>query len=78
MADILVVDDDQSVAAAFERFLRHEGHRSFLASDAADAFRQVGENEPDLVFMDIRMPGVDGLQALRRCGSSIPTSTWSS
>jgi DNA-binding NtrC family response regulator len=65
VADILVVDDDQSVASAFERFLRHEGHRPFLASDAADAFRQVGENKPDLVFMDVRMPGVDGLQALK-------------
>lgn len=65
MADILVVDDDQSVATAFERFLRHEGHRPFLASDAADAFHQVGEHRPDLVFMDVRMPGVDGLQALK-------------
>ena len=72
MADILVVDDDQSVAAAFERFLRHEGHRSFLASDAADAFRQVGENEPDLVFMDVRMPGVDGLQALKALREQYP------
>jgi DNA-binding NtrC family response regulator len=72
VADILVVDDDQSVAAAFERFLRHEGHRPHLASDAADAFRQVGENQPDLVFMDIRMPGVDGLQALKALREQYP------
>ena len=65
MADILVVDDDQSVATAFERFLQHEGHVCTLASNAEDALRLVGERDPDLVVMDIRMPGVDGLQALQ-------------
>lgn len=72
MADILVVDDDQSVATAFERFLRHEGHRPFLASSAADALRQVSEQRPDLVFMDVRMPGVDGLQALQTLRAQFP------
>ena len=72
MADILVVDDDQSVATAFERFLRHEGHRPFLASSAADALRQVSEHRPDLVFMDVRMPGVDGLQALQALRAQFP------
>ncbi|HEY6509164.1 MAG TPA: response regulator, partial [Vicinamibacterales bacterium] len=72
MADILVVDDDQSVATAFERFLRHEGHRPFLASSAVDAFRQVAENRPELVFMDVRMPGVDGLQALQQLRAQFP------
>jgi DNA-binding NtrC family response regulator len=72
LADILVVDDDQSVATAFERFLRHEGHRPFLASSAADALRQVSEHRPDLVFMDVRMPGVDGLQALQALRAEYP------
>ena len=65
MADILVVDDDQSVATAFERFLRHEGHTCLLASNADDALRLVDERRPALAFMDVRMPGVDGLQALK-------------
>ena len=65
MADILVVDDDQSIATAFERFLRHEGHECALASNAEDALRLVEERHPALVFMDVRMPGVDGLQALK-------------
>jgi DNA-binding NtrC family response regulator len=72
MAHILVVDDDQSVASAFERFLRHEGHDYRLASSAADALRLVAEHEPDLVVMDIRMPGVDGLQALTEMRSRHP------
>src|SRR5512147_751282 len=64
MAEILIVDDDQSIASAFERFLRLEGHECRLASNAADAIRLVGEREPHLVMMDVRMPGTDGLQAL--------------
>jgi len=72
MADILVVDDDQSVATAFERFLRHEGHTCLLASNAEDALRMVGERRPALAFMDVRMPGVDGLQALATLRSRYP------
>ncbi len=64
MADILVVDDDQSIAAAFERVLRHEQHGYRVASNAEDAVHLIAEREPDLVLMDVRMPGVDGLQAL--------------
>jgi DNA-binding NtrC family response regulator len=72
MAEILIVDDDQSVAAAFERFLKHEGHVCTLASNAGDALRLAGERNPDLVMMDIRMPGTDGLQALQQMRSAHP------
>jgi DNA-binding NtrC family response regulator len=72
MADILVVDDDQSIATAFERFLRHEGHDCTLASNAEDALRIVEERRPALVFMDVRMPGVDGLQALKMLRGRYP------
>jgi DNA-binding NtrC family response regulator len=72
MAEILVVDDDQSVATAFERFLRHEGHTCLQASNAEDALRIVDERRPALVFMDVRMPGVDGLQALKMLRDRFP------
>jgi len=72
MADILIVDDDQSVATAFERFLKHEGHDCTLASNAEDALRLIDARSPDLVMMDIRMPGTDGLQALQQMRSAHP------
>ena len=75
MADILVVDDDQSIATAFQKFLDHEGHACLLASNAEDAVRLVGERGPDLVIMDVRMPGTDGLTALqtiRKLHGSVP------
>ena len=72
MAEILVVDDDQSVASAFERFLQYEGHAHRIASSAQEALRLIVEKTPDLVVMDIRMPGVDGLQALQEIRSRFP------
>jgi DNA-binding NtrC family response regulator len=72
MADILVVDDDQSVATAFERFLDAEGHACRLASGAAEAMRMIEQQPPNVVIMDIRMPGVDGLQALQQFRSRFP------
>ena len=72
MADILVVDDDQSIATAFEHFLRFEGHDCRLASNVEDAVRLIGERQPTLIMMDIRMPGVDGLQALKQIRSTFP------
>ena len=72
MAEILVVDDDQSIATAFERFLRQEGHVCTIVSNAEDAVRVAGERAPDLVVMDIRMPGVDGLEALQQLRARHP------
>lgn len=65
MADILVVDDDQSIVMAFKRFLSDERHAARFAGDAHDALSLIGQRKPDLVIMDVRMPGVDGLQALQ-------------
>jgi DNA-binding NtrC family response regulator len=72
VADILVVDDDESIATAFQHFLTYEGHSFRIASNAEDATMLMTERQPNVVIMDVRMPGVDGLQALEEIRSRFP------
>lgn len=74
MADILVIDDDQSIARAFERFLKHDRHEFRIGSSAQEGLRLLSERIPDLVFMDVRMPGLDGLQALPMMRAQYPAA----
>ena len=64
MASILIVDDDENLCSAFGRFLTEQGHVPLVASNVKDAVDAVATARPDLVVMDIRMPGANGLQGL--------------
>jgi len=66
MALILVVDDDASVTALVERGLKEYGHEIISASQGVQALRLMQERRPDLVILDIVMPGTDGLEVCRR------------
>jgi DNA-binding NtrC family response regulator len=72
MADILIVDDDQAIATAFEHFLTYEGHTFRLASSAAEGMALLEQRSPDVVVMDVRMPGVDGVTALQQMRRRFP------
>ncbi len=64
MARILVVDDDERICKVFTEFLSGEGHEPEIASNASEALESVRAGRPDLVLMDVRMPGTNGLEAL--------------
>ncbi|MBW2285082.1 MAG: sigma-54-dependent Fis family transcriptional regulator, partial [Deltaproteobacteria bacterium] len=61
---ILIVDDEASIIQTLEGVLRDEGFDVAGASDGAEALEKIGEVIPDLVLLDIWMPGMDGLEVL--------------
>jgi len=65
-ARILVVDDDLSIRETFERHLKRVGHEVLTAASAEEALNALADFDPTLVITDVRMPGMDGLELLRR------------
>ena len=63
---ILVVDDDPMVATTVQRVLRPEGYDVDVALGGAQALEQARAHPPDLVVLDLMMPGIDGLDVCRR------------
>jgi two-component system response regulator MprA len=68
-ARILVVDDDPMLAAALRRPLTYEGYEVDVATSGEEALARVHEHAPDLVVLDVLLPGMDGLATCRRLRS---------
>ncbi len=68
--NILVVDDQPGVRYLLDTVVREEGHNSYLASNGLEAVEMVKKVNPHLVFMDIRMPVMDGTKALEKITES--------
>ena len=62
---ILVVDDDPEIVSFIRRGLIYEGYAVESAGDAAAALEKTGEFQPDLVILDVMMPGMDGTDSVR-------------
>ena len=69
MAKVLVVDDDRIVAEMYRLALSRAGHEVEIANDGVAALKAASTNRPDIVFLDIRMPEMDGIEVLRNLGS---------
>lgn len=72
---ILVVDDEPAVRDAVQRALRLESYEVEAAADGTEALRNLTLSSPDLIILDVLMPGVDGLEVcrrLRKAGDSTP------
>lgn len=63
---VLVVDDEQGIRAALGQLLEYEGYEVRAVSNATDGISEYQKFNPDLVFMDVKMGGMDGLEALKR------------
>ncbi len=65
MAKILVVDDEATIRDALLQLFEYEGHEVALASGGEEALGLLEETDPQVVFLDVKMEGMDGLEALR-------------
>lgn len=72
MASILLVDDEPMIIDSLTYSLRREGFEVRVATDGLQALRQFDEAQPDLVVLDIRLPGLDGLEVCRRLRARSP------
>jgi len=71
---ILVVDDDARLAASLRRALAYEGYAVEIAGDGPGALVAARDRPPDLVVLDVMLPGIDGVEVCRRlrAGSDLP------
>ena len=66
MSTILVVDDDKSLRRLYKAELEADGYEVILAENGQQAIELAAARSPDLVVMDLRMPEMDGLEAMAR------------
>jgi two-component system, OmpR family, response regulator MprA len=69
-AHILIVDDDNRVTSALRRTLAYEGYQISVAANGEAALFIVRSRPPDLVILDLMLPGIDGLEVCRRIRSA--------
>ena len=71
---VLIVDDDVKTVELVKLYLNRDGYRVITAYDGTEALRQAREGHPDLIVLDIMLPGIDGLEICRtlRNESEVP------
>src|SRR4051812_41170963 len=72
MGYVLVVDDDATVAGVVTDYLHRAGYQTVRAADGPAALAAIRADAPDLVVLDLMLPGVDGLEVCRRVRATTP------
>src|SRR4051812_39001566 len=72
MPSVLIIDDEEPIAWALRRAFEREKYRVGVAATAEDGLAQARKSPPDVVFLDVRLPGMDGLTALAELRTVAP------
>jgi two-component system response regulator (stage 0 sporulation protein F) len=72
LGSILIVDDEQSVREVLSEYFTEQGYAVETAGGGEEALAVVQRSTPDLVLLDVRMPGIDGVETLRRMRGIAP------
>ncbi|MDE0467841.1 MAG: sigma-54 dependent transcriptional regulator [Candidatus Poribacteria bacterium] len=72
MKHVLVIDDDEKICWAFEQFLESEGYRPSIANNAEEGLRRIAADKPDVILLDVKLPGMSGLEALGEIKANHP------
>ncbi|MEK4078912.1 response regulator [Solibacillus sp. FSL W7-1472] len=72
MKGILIVDDQQGIRMLLNEVFKKEGFTTYLAANGFDAIKIAQENELDCVLLDMKIPGMDGLEILARLKEEHP------
>jgi len=65
-ASVLVVDDEPTIGEVVARYLERAGYHARVAADGPQALALCAQSAPDLVVLDVMLPGIDGLEVMRR------------
>ncbi|MEM6284150.1 MAG: response regulator, partial [Chloroflexota bacterium] len=74
-AHVLVVDDEGAIRYSVSKTLQRVGYRVSEAASGEEALEQIAEQEFDVILTDIRMPGIDGVELLRRIKDLVPDAS---
>ncbi|MDN4606020.1 response regulator [Sporosarcina highlanderae] len=72
MKSLLIVDDQPGIRLLLSEVFSKEGLETRLASNGVEALNLVGERKPDCVLLDMKMPGMDGIEVLKRIKQKNP------
>ena len=78
MSHLLIIDDEQSICWGLSQLAAELGHRATTAVSAEQGLAAAAKDRPDMIMLDIRLPGMDGLAAMQRFQKAAPACRSSS
>lgn len=75
MSKIVIIDDEEKICFAFKEFLSEEGHEVYVAARGEEGLEIVSKENPEIVFLDFRLPGESGVEILKKIKALSPQSS---